>query len=55
MELAALEHSKNQCHFFSVDIDPIIFKVGGNRCMHNVLHEFEFSLDGTTDYGVSCP
>ena len=23
--------------------------------MHNILHEFEFWPNGTTDYGVSCP
>ena len=42
-ELAALEHLKHQClHFFSVGIDPILFKVGGYIDMHNILHEFEF-------------
>ena len=55
-ELAALERLKHQClHFFSVDIDPILFKVGGYIEMHNILHEFEFWPNGTTDYGVSCP
>ena len=55
-ELAALEHLKHQClHFFSVDIDPILFKVGGYIDMHNILHEFEFWQKGITDYGVSCP
>ena len=33
-ELAALEHLKYQClHFFSVGIDPILFKVGGYICI----------------------
>ena len=56
MELAALEHLKNQRHhFFSVAIDPILFKLAGNEDMHNILDEFEFRPDVTTDYGVSCP
>ena len=55
-ELAALESLKHQClHFFSAGIDPILFKVGGYIDMHNILHEFEFWPNGTTDYGVSCP
>ena len=56
MELAALEHLKNRRHhFFSVAIDPILFKLAGNEDMHNILDEFEFRADRTTDYGVSCP
>ena len=56
MELAALERLKNRCHhFFSVAIDPILFKLAGNEDMHNTLDEFEFRPDQTTDYGVSCP
>ena len=56
MELAALERLKNQCrHFFSVAIDMILFKLAGNEDMHNILDEFEFCPDQTTDYGVSCP
>ena len=52
MELAALERLKHQClHFFWVGIDPILFKVGGYIDMHNILHEFEFWPNGTTDYG----
>ena len=55
-ELAALERLKHQClHFFSVGIDPILFKVGGYIDMHNILYEFEIWPNGTTDYGVSCP
>ena len=55
MELAALEHLKNRRHhFFSVAIDPILFKLAGNEDMHNILDEFEFRPDQTTDYGVSC-
>ena len=31
-ELAALEHLKNRCHHvISVDIDPIFFKLAGNK------------------------
>ena len=56
MESAALEHLKNRrLHFFSVAIDPILFKLAGNEDMHNILDEFEFRPDQTTDYGVSCP
>ena len=56
MELAALEHLKNRRHhFFSVSIDSILFKFAGNEDMHNILDEFEFRPDLTTDYGVSCP
>ena len=56
MELAALESLKNQRHhFFFVAIDPILFKLTGNEDMHNILDEFEFRPDRTTDYGVSCP
>ena len=36
MELAALEGLKNRRHhFFSVAIDPILFKLAGNEDMHN--------------------
>ena len=56
MELAALERLKNRRHrYFSVAIDPILFKLAGNEDMQNILDEFEFWLDLTTDYGVSCP
>ena len=55
-ELAALERLKNLCHHvISVDIDPIFFKLAGNKNMHNIMNKFEFRLDWTTDYGVSCP
>ena len=55
-ELAALERLKNRCHHvISVDIDPIFFKLAGNKDMHNIMDEFEFRPDRTTDYGVSCP
>ena len=54
MELAALECLKNRRnHFFSVAIDPILFKLAGNEDMYNILDEFEFRPDLTTDYGVS--
>ena len=46
MELAALERLKNRCHhFFSVAIDPILFKLAGNEDMYNILDEFEFRPD----------
>ena len=55
-ELAALERLKNRCHHvISVDINPIFFKLAGNKDMHNIMNEFEFRPDLTTDYGVSCP
>ena len=56
MELAALDRLKNRCHHvISVDIDPIFFKLAGNKAMHNIMNEFEFRPDRTTNYGVSCP
>ena len=55
MELAALEHLKIQCHHVIVDIDPIFFKLAGNKDMHNIMNEFEFPPGRNTDYGVSCP
>ena len=56
MELAALERLKNRHHhFFSVAIDPILFKLAGKEDMHNILDELDFRLDQTTDYRVSCP
>ena len=54
-ELAALERLKNRYHVISVDIDPIFFKLAGNKDMHNIMNEFEFWPDRPTDYGVSCP
>ena len=51
MELTALERLKNQRHhFFSVAIDPILFKLAGNEDMHHILDEFEFRPDLTADY-----
>ena len=41
--------------FFSIAIDPILFKLAGNEDMYNILDEFEFRPDLTMDYGVSCP
>ena len=56
MELAGLERLKNRHHyFFSVAIDPILFKLTGNEDMHIILDEFEFRPDRTADYGVICP
>ena len=44
-ELAALERLKHQClHFFSVGIDPILFKVGGYIDMHNIVAELGYCL-----------
>ena len=54
--VSCLESLKNRFHhFFSVAIDPILFKLAGNEDMPNILDEFEFRPDLTTDYGVSCP
>ena len=37
MELAVLERLKNRHHhFFSIAIDPILFKLAGNEDMHNI-------------------
>ena len=50
-EFAALERLKNRCHHvISVDIDPIFFKLAGNKDMHNIMNEFEFWPDRTTDH-----
>ena len=50
MELAALERLKNQRHhFFSVAIDPILFKLAGNEDMHNILDEFGQIWPPTTE------
>ena len=55
-ELAALEHLKNRCrHVISVVIDPIFFKLAGNKDMYIIMNEFEFRPDRTTYYGVGCP
>ena len=46
-ELAALEGLKNRCHHvISVDIDPIFFKLAGNKDMHNIMNEFEIGQIG---------
>ena len=46
-QLAALECLKNRCHhIISVDIDPIFFKLAGNKNMHNIMNEFEFGQNG---------
>ena len=50
MELAALERLKNRCHHvISMVIDPIFFKLAGNKDMHYIMNEFEFRPDPTTD------
>ena len=52
----ALERLKYRCHhIISVEIDLIFFKLAGNEDMHNIMNEFKFWPDRTTDYGVSCP
>ena len=49
VELAAFLFLKNRHHhFFSVAIDPILFKLAGNEDMHNILDEFKFRPDLTT-------
>ena len=49
-EVAALERLKNRCHHvISVDIDPIFFKLAGNKDMHNIMNEFECRPDRTTE------
>ena len=54
--IAALECLKNCCfHFFSVAIDKILFKLACSEDIHNILNEFEFQPDWTTDCGVSSP
>ena len=56
MQLAAQEGLKNPCHHvILVDIDLILFKLVGNKDMHNMMDEFKFWPDRTNDYGVSCP
>ena len=53
MELAALERLKNRCHHVvSVDIDPIFFKLAGNKNMHNIMNE-SFGQNGTTELALS--
>ena len=57
-ELAVFECLKICCcffHFFSVAIDKMLYKLACNEDMHNILNEFKFQLDWTTDCGVSCP
>ena len=42
-------------HFFSVAIDKlkIFFKLACNENIHNILNEFKFQLDWTTDCGLA--
>ena len=54
--LAAFGRLKYKCLlFFSVDIDPVLFKLAGFKDMHKILEGIEFLKDQTTYYGVSCP
>ena len=39
----------------SVPDHCLSFYFTGNEDMHNILDEFKFRPDRTTDYGVSCP
>ena len=58
IDLAHWTQVSDRCplgYLFSVVIDPILFKLAGNEDMHNILDEFEFWPDLTTDYRVSCP
>ena len=50
-----LQWGKWCLHLFSVVFDPIFFILAGNEDMHKISDEFEFRLDRTIDYGVSCP
>ena len=55
-ELAALECLKNQyLHFFSVDVDLILYKVTDNEKMHNILDVLKIWPDWTTDNRFNCP
>ena len=46
-ELAALERLKKRCHHvICVDIDPIFFKLAGNKDMHNIMNKFDFGQIG---------
>ena len=40
--------------FFSVAIDKLLLKLVCNEDKLNILNEFKFQLDRTTDCGVSC-
>ena len=42
-------------HASSFIFDRIIIKVAGNQDRHNSLDEFDFGLDQTTHFGVTCP
>ena len=49
IELAALERLKNWSHhLISVDIDLILFKLADNKGMHNIMDEFKFRPDRST-------
>ena len=51
-ELAAFERLKNWSHhLILVDTDLILFKLAGNKDMHNIMVEFEFRPDRSTQYG----
>ena len=54
MELAALEHLKNQCHHvFLVAVDLILFKLASYKDMHKILDEFLFRPDSNAYCGIS--
>ena len=48
-QLAALERLKNRCHHVisvDIDIDPIFFKLAGNKDMHNIMNSSNFGQIG---------
>ena len=42
-------------HANSFILDRIIIKVAGNQDRHKISDEFDFRLDQTTHFGVTCP
>ena len=52
--LAALKHLKLLLLLNMVDIDLIVFKLAGNKDMHNIMDDLEVQPDQLTNYWVSC-
>ena len=48
-------NGENGLHLFSVAFDAILFILADKEDMHKISDLFEFRLDRTTDYGVTCP
>ena len=46
---------KGCLHASSFILDRIIIKVAGKQRRHKSLDEFDFGLDQTTHFGVTCP